>query len=86
MIPCPFCHQDYVWEVGIRALPGSLCMCFECDTVWSAAEEIDDRSGQNGNHLPRVRVTPPVYLLAAGPAPAPAPPEDSKAWFFFESS
>ena len=47
MIVCPYCQQDYVWEVNIRDLPGPLYMCFECDTVWEAAQDIHDGKGQN---------------------------------------
>jgi uncharacterized Zn finger protein len=47
MIVCPYCQQDYVWEVTIRDLPGPLYMCLECDTVWEAAQDIHDGKGQN---------------------------------------
>jgi len=47
MIACPYCHQDYVWEVSISDLSGPFFMCFECDTVWPASGGISDQKGQN---------------------------------------
>jgi hypothetical protein len=46
MVRCPYCDQDYVWEVSVRDLPGPLYMCLECDTVWLTAGDISDREGQ----------------------------------------
>ena len=47
MVACPYCQQDYVWEVSINDLPGPLYMCLECDTVWVAPQDIHDGKGQN---------------------------------------
>jgi hypothetical protein len=47
MVACPYCQQDYVWEINIRELPGPLFMCLECDTVWVTSDEISDKKGQN---------------------------------------
>jgi hypothetical protein len=47
MVVCPYCEQDYVWEVSIRDLPGSFYMCLECDTVWLPSQDVKDGEGQN---------------------------------------
>jgi Zn-finger nucleic acid-binding protein len=45
MIVCPYCEQDYVWEVSIENIPGLFYMCLECDTVWMTTEEINNSTG-----------------------------------------
>jgi hypothetical protein len=47
MVICPYCRQDYVWEIGIHGLTGPLYMCLECDTVWEAPGDVSDSTGQN---------------------------------------
>lgn len=45
---CPFCEQDYVWQVTISNLGNDsqiYFMCFECDTMWNENEEIGNNSG-----------------------------------------
>ncbi len=42
MIACPYCQQDYVWEINIRELPGPLFMCLECNTVWLTSDGVSD--------------------------------------------
>jgi hypothetical protein len=46
MTACPYCNQDYVWEVTIQGIDGIVCMCLECDTVWLHSHEIQDGKGQ----------------------------------------
>jgi hypothetical protein len=46
MRACPYCQQDYVWEIGIRDLSGFFYMCFECDTVWTAPKDVVEGKGQ----------------------------------------
>jgi hypothetical protein len=55
MVVCPYCGQDYVWEVSIRDLSGPLFMCLECDTVWGGAQEVKDGKGQNFEDFMRQR-------------------------------
>jgi hypothetical protein len=47
MVVCPYCQQDYVWEVNIRDLPGPSYMCFECDTVWLVVQDLSDQKGRS---------------------------------------
>ncbi len=47
MLACPYCDQDYVWEVAIQGISGIVYMCLECDTVWLNSRDIQDGKGQN---------------------------------------
>lgn len=43
---CPFCEQDGVWLVRLRAAPQvEFKMCFECDSVWKPDQEITISEG-----------------------------------------
>jgi hypothetical protein len=44
---CPYCGQDYVWEVLLTELDQQALMCPECDTVWLASGDVLNGTGQN---------------------------------------
>jgi hypothetical protein len=46
MLACPYCQQDFIWEVSVRDVDGPLYMCAECDTVWSAFQDVRCGQGQ----------------------------------------
>jgi hypothetical protein len=45
MLACPYCQQEYVWEIELKLLNRRAVMCFECDTVWDTVEEVQDSKG-----------------------------------------
>ena len=53
-IICPYCEQDYVWQVdcGEFISPEKRQkICFECQTVWNDKEDVSDKTGIGIEHL-----------------------------------
>ena len=44
---CPYCGQDYVWEIVLKDLDQQALICPECDTVWFAPSDVLNGKGQN---------------------------------------
>lgn len=47
-ILCPYCEDDYVWQVHLTKQNGWECyvfMCPECDNFWLNENEINKRKG-----------------------------------------
>lgn len=53
-IICPYCEQDYVWQVDCDKFISSekrKKICFECQTVWNENEDVSDKTGICIEHL-----------------------------------
>jgi hypothetical protein len=44
-VKCPYCEQDWVWQVEIPNAKDAYAMCMECDTIWTKEEEIRYSTG-----------------------------------------
>jgi hypothetical protein len=47
MLACPYCQQEDVWEIRLKASDRTAVMCFECDTVWDSVEDVNDQKGRS---------------------------------------
>lgn len=44
---CPYCNQGEIVKAIIKSTNEVICICDECDTVWTSHEKISDKTGMN---------------------------------------
>lgn len=42
---CPYCNQGKIVKAIIKSTGEIICICDECDTVWTSHERISDTTG-----------------------------------------